>query len=149
MSLRVAVAAPFKSRGVDRLPEQQFVVALSLDRDWTSPDQAKALADLGEREGLLRRVDGDLEVTFDPDDVAIPDGFALDASVFQERSPFESVLDALVADGLARQEAVAAVNELQARLGVTADAAAVVYARGRGLDVVDAATRVQADLLEA
>ena len=149
MSLRVAVAAPFKSRGVERLPEQKFVVALSLDRDWTSPDQAKDIVDIGVRDGLLRREDGELVVTFDPDTVSIPDDFSLDASVFQERAPFERILDALVADGLERQQAVAGVNDLQSRLGLTADAAAVVFARGRGVDVTDVAERVRQELVGA
>lgn len=149
MSLRVAVAAPFKSKGVERLPEQKFVVGLSLDRDWTSPDQAKDLVDIAERDGLLRREDGELVVTFDPDSVSIPDDFQLDASVFKERAPFERILDALVAGGLERQEAVAGVNDLQSRLGITADAAVVVFARRNDVDVADVAARVEQDLLEA
>lgn len=149
MSLRVAVAAPFKSKGVERLPEQKFLVGLSLDRGWTTPDQAKDIVDLAERDGLLTRDDGDLVVTFDPDDVSIPDDFTLDASVFEERSPFERVLDALVGDGMERQAAVAGVNELQSDLGLTAEAAAVVFARTRGLDVDDIADRVRERLAEA
>lgn len=149
MSLRVAVAAPFKSKGVERMPEQTFVVGLSLDRDWTSPDQAKDIVDLAERDGLVRREDGELVVTFDPDEVSIPEGFTLDASVFEERAPFERILDALVADGLERQAAVARVNDLQSRLGVTADTAAVVFARTRGLDVEDVAATVAQDLRSA
>lgn len=149
MSLRVAVAAPFKSKGVERLPEQKFVVGLSLDRDWTSPDEAKDIVDIAERDGLLRREDGDLVVTFDPDDVTIPDGFQLDSSVFKARAPFERILDALVADGLERQAAVAGVNDLQSRLGITADAAAVVFARRSDVDVADVAERVRQDLAEA
>jgi len=46
MSLRVAVAAPFKQKGRTRIAEQAFVVSLSLDRDWMSPDQAKRLLDV-------------------------------------------------------------------------------------------------------
>ncbi len=41
MSLRVAVAAPFIQNGTRRLKENEFVVALSLDRDWFSPDQPR------------------------------------------------------------------------------------------------------------
>ncbi|MFB6073341.1 MAG: DUF2240 family protein [Halobacterium sp.] len=146
MSLRVAVAAPFKQKGKRRVAEQGFVVSLSLDRDWMSPDQAKRLLDVATGEGLVAREDGELVAQFDPDDVDIPEDFSPDASLFQERSAFERALDALVADGLDRQEAVAAVNELQQSLGVTADAAAVVYARRRGVDVGDAAEAARAEL---
>lgn len=146
MSLRVAVAAPFKQKGKRRIPEQAFVVALSLDRDWMSPDQAKRLLDVATSEGLLERADGDVEAAFDPDDVAIPEEFTPDASLFQERSAFERALDALVDAGHDRQETVAAVNQLQQELGVTADAAAVVYARRQGVAVDGAAAKARGGL---
>ncbi|MFC3477115.1 DUF2240 family protein [Halobacterium litoreum] len=146
MSLRVAVAAPFKQKGKQRIAEQAFVVTLSLDRDWMSPDQAKRLLDVATGEGLVAREDGELVAEFDPDGVETPEEFTPDASLFQERSAFERALDALVSDGHDRQETVAAVNELQSELGVTADAAAVVYARRRGVDVDDAAEKARAEL---
>lgn len=141
MSLRVAVGAPFVSEGRDRLGEHEFVVALSLDRDWMSPDQAKRLIDVATGEGLLTREDGDLVATFDTEDVTVPEEFTPDESLFRERSAFETVLDALVADGVQRQDAVAAVNALQRDLGVTADVAAVLHARREGLTVDDAAAK--------
>lgn len=148
MSLRVAVAAPFKQKGKSRIGEQEFVVALSLDRDWMSPDQAKRLLDIATGEGLVERTDGDVEATLDPDDVTIPEDFVPDASLFQERSAFERAVEALGAEGHDRQDAVAAVNELQQDLGLTADAAAVVYARREGVDVADAGKDARAKLEE-
>ncbi|GGL26478.1 hypothetical protein GCM10009037_07610 [Halarchaeum grantii] len=146
MSLRVAVGAPFVSEGRDRLGEHEFVVALSLDRDWMSPDQAKRLIDVATGEGLLTREDGDLVATFDTEAVTVPEEFTPDESLFRERSAFETALDALVADGAERQDAVAAVNALQRDLGVTADVAAVLHARREGLTVDDAAAKAAEDL---
>ena len=146
MSLRVAVAAPFKQKGKRRIPEQAFVVALSLDRDWMSPDQAKRLLDVATGEGLVERADGELEAAFDPDDVGIADDYTPDASLFQERSAFERALDAVVDAGHDRQETVAAVNQLQQELGLTADTAAVLYARRRGVDVDGAAEKARAEV---
>ena len=143
MSLRVAIAAPFKGNGKTRLREQAFVVDLAIDRNWVSPDQAKRLLELGVERGLLRREDGEVEATVDLDAITVPDGFAPDASIFEDRSPFETVLDTLVEAGHDRQEAVAAINSLQTELLVTADTAAVLYARGEGLDVDSVATRVE------
>ncbi|WP_323675677.1 DUF2240 family protein [Halorubellus sp. PRR65] len=146
MSLRVAVAAPFRQRGTDTLAESEFVVALSLDRDWFSPDQAKRLVDVATGEGLLERVDGDLSPSFDPSGVEVPEGFVPDDDVLRERSTFERVLDALVDAGAEKHEAVASINELQQRLGVTVAAAAVVYGRREGVDVADAAASAMAEL---
>lgn len=135
MSLRRAVAAPFQQRGVDSMSESEFVVALSLDRDWFSPDQAKTLVDVATGEGLLEREGDDVAAAFDAGAVEIPDGFVPDESVVQERSTFERVLDAVVEKGVEKQEAVASINRLQADLGVHIEAAAVLYARQQGVDV--------------
>ncbi|PSP82364.1 DUF2240 domain-containing protein [Halobacteriales archaeon QS_1_68_17] len=146
MSLRTAVAAPFRQTGQDRMGESEFVVALSLDRDWFSPDQAKRLVDVAAGEGLLERADGDLVVAFDADAVAVPDDFVPDEEILRGRSTFERLLDAVVETGAEKQEAVAAINALQADLGVTVEAAAAVYARRQGIDVSDLADRARADL---
>lgn len=146
MSLRTAVAAPFKQKGKARIGEHEFVVALSLDRDWVSPDQAKRLVDIATSEGLVSRDDGDLVTDFDVEDVEIPEDFVPDESLFRERSAFEQVVDALDAAGHERQAAVAGINELQADLGVTADAAAVVYARREGIEVDSAARKAREEL---
>lgn len=143
MSLRVVVAAPFRSRGRDRLAESEFVVALSLDRDWFSPDQASRVADLGMGRGLLERDEDALVPTFDVEAVDIPTDFAPDEGLLQETSPFEQVLDALVGDGWEKQEAVAGINRLQADLAITIEAAAVVFARQHGVSVDRAADRAQ------
>jgi hypothetical protein len=135
MSLRVAVAAPFQGAGTRRMEESAFVVTLSLDRGWFSPDQAKRLIDVAVGEGLLERTDEGLETAFAVEAVEIPEGFAPDEELLAERSPFERLLDTIVAEGVEKQEAVARINELQRRLGVTVEVAAVVLARREGIDV--------------
>jgi hypothetical protein len=146
MSLEAAVAVPFRQRGKTRLGEGEFVVALSLERDWFSPDQAKRLIDVAAGRGLLAREDGELGARFDPAEVTIPEDFEPDESILREQSTFERVLSAVVDAGVDKREAVAAVNERQRELDVTLEAAAVLYARGRGIDVGDAADRVRAQL---
>ena len=149
MSLRVAVAAPFAQNGSRTLRENEFVVALSLDRDWFSPDQAKRLVDVATKEGLLEREEADLTCTFDPATVTIPEAFVPDEDLLRERSAFERVLDALVAEGVEKHEAVGAINALQHELGVTIETAAVVYARRQGLDVSELVPVARAALFEA
>jgi len=135
MSLKTAVAAPFRQRGTDRMAESEFVVALSLDRSWFSPDQAKTLVDVAASEGLVERNEDALVVGFDAADVEIPEGFAPSEDVLQSRSAFEKVLDAVVESGVEKQTAVAGINAMQSELGVTLEAAAVVYARSEGVSV--------------
>lgn len=135
MSLRVAVAAPFQGSGDRRIEESAFVVALSLDRDWFSPDQAKRLIDVAAGEGLLDRTEAGLEATFPVESTEIPEGFSPDEELLAERSPFERVLDTIVAGGVDKRRAVARINELQGELGVTVEVAAIVFARREGIDV--------------
>ena len=146
MSLEVAVAVPFKQRGTARLGEGEFVVALSLDRDWFSPDQAKRLIDVAAGRGLVTRENDQVVAAFDPASVAVPDDYEPDQSVLREQSSFERMLDALVAAGHDKQEAVAGVNDLQRRLGVSVEAAAALYAKRRGVDVGDAARKAREEL---
>jgi hypothetical protein len=146
VSLRSAVAAPFQGRGEQELPESEFVVALSLDRDWFSPDQATRLADVAVSEGLLRRTEETLVPTFDHESVTIPEGFVPSEELLQQRSTFERVLDAVVANGVEKREAVAAINGLQQTLEITIEAAAVLYARRQGVEVGEAAERALCEL---
>lgn len=144
MSLRTTVAIPFRDRGRDRLAESEFVVALSLDRDWFSPDQAKRLIDVAMGEGLLDHDEGDLIATFEPDEIGCPDEFVPDEGLLRDRSTFERVVDRLVDAGEDKQHAVAAINRLQADLAVTVEAAAILYAHRQGVDVQSLAEQLRA-----
>lgn len=139
MSLEATVAVPFRQEGRERLGDGEFVVALSLDRDWFSPDQAKRVVDVALGRGLLERDEGELVAQFDPEDVDVPEEFVPDASILREQSAFEKVLDRVTDAGVEKQAAVAGINELQRELGLTIEAAAVVYARREGVDVGDVA----------
>ena len=148
MSLRAVVAAPFRGRGRDRLPESEFVVGLSLDRGWYSPDQAARVVDIAVGEGLLRREDDELEPAFDVAAVDIPAGFSPDGDLLRSRSPFERALEALVEAGHGKQASVAGINRLQADAGLTIGTAAVLYARRQGVDVPEAAAAARAELTD-
>lgn len=148
MSLRRAVAAPFRYRGVEEMSESEFIVALSLDRDWFSPDQAKRLVDVAATEGLLDCTGEDVVVAFDPGSVDIDEEFEPDESILQQRTTFERILDTVVDSGIEKQTAVAEINQLQSELAVSVEAAALLYARKNGLDISDLATRARAELTE-
>jgi len=147
VSLEITVAAPFRGRGRESLAESEFVVALSLDRGWFSPDQAKRLVSVATGEGLLAREGSELSPTFDVGSVEIPEGFTPEESLLQGRSVFEQVLDACVEAGEEKREAVAGINALQRSLAVTVEAAAVLYAYRQGTNVCSAAERACTELL--
>lgn len=147
MSLERVVAAPFKQAGTDCLSQHEFVVALSLHRDWFSPAQAKRVVDLATSEGMLDRTDDGLVPMQDPREVTIPSGFSPGEDVLTRRSTFEAILETLVEAGCDKREAVGSINRLQRELGITIEAAAVVYATTVGVEVEDHAERAQRELL--
>jgi hypothetical protein len=149
MSLEAAVAMPFKQRATEQLGEGEFVVALSLDRDWFSPDQAKRLVDVAVGRGLVAEEDGDLVAQFDPADVTVPEGFAPDDAILREQSTFETALDAIVAAGVEKQRAVAGINERQRALAISIEAAAVLFAKEHGAAVDHLAADVRKKLAAA
>jgi hypothetical protein len=146
MSLRRAVAAPFRQRGVESMTESEFIVALSLDREWFSPDQAERLVDAAASEGLVEQANDDVAISFDPFAVEIPDGFEPDESILQQRTTFERLLDAVVDEGVEKQTAVAEINRLQAELAISVEAAAALYGRRQGIDVTALAERARGEL---
>lgn len=148
MSLRRAVAAPFCQRGVERMNESEFIVVLSLEREWFSADQAKRVVDIAAGEGLLERGDGQLRAMFDPAAVEFPEGFEPDEDVLRGRSAFERLLDRIVDRGVDKRTAVAEINKLQADLAVSIEAAAALYARQNGIDATDIAGRARRELRE-
>jgi hypothetical protein len=146
MDLRRTVAAPFRQRGVDELGESEFVAAIAMDRRWYSPAQTKRLLDVAAGEGLLERTDDAVTPTFDVAETEIPEEFSPGEELLQDRSTFERVLQALTDAGHEKREAVAGINQLQADLGVTIEAAAVVYARRHGEVLDEAADRARKEI---
>jgi len=146
MDLRRTVAAPFRQRGVEELGESEFVAAIAMDRRWYSPAQAKRLLDVADGEGLIDRTDDSVSPTFDVGETSIPEDFSPGEDLLRDRSAFERVLDVLTDAGHEKREAVAGINQLQSTLGVTIEAAAVVYARRHGEAVPGIAERARSEL---
>jgi hypothetical protein len=146
MSLRRAVAVPFRQRGVERMTESEFVVALSLDRNWFSPDQAKRVVTVGAGEGLLERTDDDVIIDFDPAGVEVPDDFEPSEDILTQRTTFERVLETVVDSGIEKQTAVAEINRLQSELAVTIEAAAILYGRRNGIELPELSERARKEL---
>ena len=147
MSVERVVAAPFKHAGREHLSDQEFVVALSLHRDWFSPAQARQVIDIGVSDDLLERRDDGVVPTFDPASVTIPTGFTPDESMLVRRSPFERILERLLEAGEDKRAAVGEINRLQQELDITIDAAAAIYASRRGIDVREEAGTAAQSLL--
>lgn len=143
MSLQTAVAAAFKHHGRDRLTDTDIVSALALDRGWFTPEEVRTLIDRAVDSGELTEVDGAFAPTFDIGSVTIPAGYEPPPDLLAETPPFEQILVHLEEAGHERRASVAAINELQAEMGVTSDAAALVYAHSQAIDVTAEARSIR------
>ncbi len=148
MSLRQVVAVPFQQGGTERLSEQEFVVALSLHRDWFSPAQAKRAVTLAAEAGLVDREGDELVSAFDIQAVSVPTGFEPDEDVLNRRPTFEVMLERLVEGGCEKHAAVSEINRLQHEHGVTIEAAAALFGAQRGIELDGEIARAKAELIE-
>lgn len=119
------------------MTESEFVVTLSLHRDWYSPAQAKRVLDMAISEGLVDVEDETdaVQARFDPAEVELPAEFVPDEQLLQERSIFESMLARIVEAGHDKRTAVAEINAIQRDHGITVEAAAALYAATHGVDL--------------
>lgn len=143
MSRRRVLAAGFKHHGRDPLSETELVAAIALERGWLSPDEVRALIDQAQTAGELTGTKDALSPTYDVGQITIPSGYSPPDGLLDPPSPFERVVDRLEAAGHEKRDAVAAINRLQTDACLTIDAAAVLYARGQGIDVATEAGQVR------
>ncbi len=130
------------------MTEREFVFAASMDLRWFPPKDAQRMLDAALRSGLLTSEAGRLRPTFEPSAIDIPLDFAPTTAAFQmpeaPRDVFATIVGRIVAaTGLERRAVVAEVNQVQARMGIDIEAAALLVGRADGVpidDLLEAAT---------
>ncbi len=110
------VSMPFKRKGKDTLKENEFILALSIDLNWFSPDQARTLLSDAEKGGLLKREGGEVIPLFDLSSVQIPPSFK-PGSVPGKKPLFDRIIDRItVTAGLDKRTIIALINKKQEEL---------------------------------
>lgn len=142
MTLRTAVAAPFRHMHREQLRRPEFIYFLAIDRRWMSRDQAGALISIAIRAGLLKEEGGALVPTFRPAEVEIPLGFRPSEDIFLQEENYCETLMVRIAEarGVSEQEVA---KEITAITGEEFDglllpeAGAVILARKYGVPFED------------
>lgn len=110
------VSMPFKRKGKDTLKESEFILALSIDLNWFSPDQARTLLSEAEKGGLLKREGGEVIPLFDLSSMQIPQSFKPEA-VPGKNPLFDRIIDRItVTTGLDKRTIIALINKKQEEL---------------------------------
>ena len=98
MSVRIAVAAPFKHMRKDRLQKSEFVFYIAIDRKWMNKEQVNQLLDRAKAEGLIEVDGGAIRPLFDLAEVSIPLGFKPTSDVLAAtESPYEELIGRIAA----------------------------------------------------
>ncbi len=118
MSVKIAVAAPFKHMRKERLQRSEFVFYIAIDRKWMNKEQANQLLERARSEGLIAIESGTIRPLFDVAEVSIPLGFKPTSDVLAKESPYEELIGRIATTrGMAPQEVVAALRRQPPRGG--------------------------------
>lgn len=134
------VSMPFKIKGIDALEESAFIMFLSLDMNWFSPDQAKSILNEAKTTGLLKIEGCLLKPAFDLAGVEIPSGFKPDHSIFEIKTVFEKTIDRiLIATGFEKRRIISMINKKQEELMkmVEIEVSAILVALENNVNVDD------------
>ena len=108
---------PFKRKGKDALKDMEFVMALSMDLKWFTPEQAKSVLAEAQKSGLLKR-DGELvRPSFDISKIEIPSGFKPETVAIEKKTVFEKVIERIITStGIEKRKVVSMINKKQEEL---------------------------------
>ena len=140
MSVKIAVAAPFKHMRKERLQRSEFVFYIAIDRKWMNKEQANQLLERARSEGLIAIESGTIRPLFDVAEVSIPLGFKPTSDVLAKESPYEELIGRIATTrGMAPQEVVAELHRIVEHFdgNLRVEAAVVVLARKYGVAFED------------
>ena len=113
MTIRIALAAPFKHTRKNGMRKNELVYYYALDRKWMSTEQANLLLRRAEEEGLIRQENGVFSPRFDLSEVTIPIGFKPTSSIFERNDPAqELILRIARSQNLQETDVVAEMNRI-------------------------------------
>jgi hypothetical protein len=115
--LTYTVSMPFKRKGKEQLKDMEFVMALSMDLKWFTPEQAKSVLAEAKRSGLLKG-DGELiRPSFDISKIEIPSGFKPQTVAIEKKTVFERVIERIITNtGIEKRKVVSMINKKQEEL---------------------------------
>jgi hypothetical protein len=157
--LEMACAQVFRKKGKSRMPEKDFVFAISLDFKWLTPKEAQRLLEMCLEAGVLALEDGMVVPMFDHKGIDVPRGYKPTAELLQMKvappapEPPKGLMMEVVEmvsreRGMETKDVISMVNRTQDGMGVDIEVAALVVARGLGLDVSGFLDRVEEGLGE-
>ena len=138
--LTYTVSMPFKRKGKEQLKDMEFVMALSMDLKWFTPDQARSVLAEAQKSGLLKRDGEFVRPSFDISRIEIPSGFKPETVVIEKKTVFERVIERIITStGIEKRKVVSMINKKQEELSkqVVIEVSAILVAIENGVVVDD------------
>jgi len=145
----------FRQKGKDVLSEREFVYAVSMDLHWFPPKDAQKLLEISLKKGLLTLNQGLLSPAFELSEDSIqldyrpPKQLIAAADTGKTRGDnlfLELVRKISASSKLPKKEIVSSINRTQDKMGVDAEVAALVIARGLGIEIGEDIVRVEEEI---
>ena len=93
--------------------KNELVYYYALDRKWMSTEQAHALLQRAEKEGLIHQENGVYAPRFDTADIVIPIGFKPGSALFDQHDPSQELIARIAhARNIPETDVVAGMNRL-------------------------------------
>ncbi|MGA2912734.1 MAG: DUF2240 family protein [Methanoregula sp.] len=113
MTLKIAIAAPFKHTRKTGMRKNELVYYYALDRKWMSTDQANRLLIRAEEDGFLGQQNGVFSPRFDVNEIIIPIGFKPTSSIFERNDPSQELIGRIAkAQGMQETAVVSEMNRI-------------------------------------
>lgn len=138
--LTYTVSMPFKRKGKEQLKDMEFVMALSMDLKWFTPEQAKSILAEAQRSGLLKREGELVRPSFDISKIEIPTGFKPETVAIEKKTVFEKVIERIITStGIEKRKVISMINKKQEELSkqVVIEVSAILVAIENGVLVDD------------
>ena len=133
--LKIAIAEPFRRRGMARLTHAEFIFTLTLELKWLTPEESRRLIEEGLKAGLLKEDRGKIAPAFDYRSVITPAGYRPGIDIFGRKTLLDRIVGLLASTGISEEEALRQIEQKQKYLCdlVTPEVAGLIIAKEKGL----------------
>lgn len=140
--LKKTIALLFKRKGSPILTEKEFIFSASMDLRWFPPKEAQKLLQVGVDAQLLILENGKVRPNFDISQIEIPLDFVPTEDMFKvepkKEDLFLRILDKISKEaGKERKVLISRINEIQERMELEIEVAALLAGKEFGVDLSD------------
>jgi len=140
--LKKTIALLFKRKGRPMLTEKEFVFSASMDLRWFPPKEAQKLLQAGINSQLLIVENGKVRPNFDVSQVEVPLDFVPTEEMLKvepkKEDLFLRILERISKEaGKERKVLISRINEIQERMELEIEVAALLAGKELGVDLSD------------